>query len=436
MSTAESTSTKPTESFSRAVLTAVADELIDVARGVDDAGLVERLEKASALLTWLEKELGIDRTALVAAEYDLRSMNTEAPDADATHRAAIRNVLAVRQGRHNGSAGTPADEPSPSGSKPPLARKPPTVAEVTAYLDSRNGGDHAHSVRTIVGGFSKVTLLVEATLSGVRQEIVLRQIPLGRKATSLAPEFDVVSFVHGRGVPAPRPLWLEASDNALGGAFFAMSKSPGSNIGDVWGQRGASRELCLEIADLYAGLHQIPVEGLNAPVSPRSTPAELRAMIAWQRDVLGKRGITVEPVLESLLGWLEKHIPDKSPRKSLIHGDAAFSNLLVDDGHISAILDWEAAHVGDAADELAYLKPSVEPVMPWSEFLERYVSAGGIAPAESSMKFFTVWSHVWRYIGCLWLAQNFTQTGRYASAVAAYVHGPRFLDEAVDAAFA
>jgi aminoglycoside phosphotransferase (APT) family kinase protein len=143
----------------------------------------------------------------------------------------------------------------------------------------------------------------------------------------------------------------------------------------------------------------------------------------------------VEPVLGALLDWLEEHIPVQSPRRSLIHGDAAFSNLLVDGDRITAVLDWEAAHVGDAADELSYLKPSIEPVMPWSDFLDRYVTAGGLEPAPESMKFFEVWSHVWRHIGCLWLAQNFEQTGRYASAVAAYVHGPRFLAEGVKAAF-
>jgi hypothetical protein len=51
------------------------------------------------------------------------------------------------------------------------------------------------------------------------------------------------------------------------------------------------------------------------------------------------------------------------------------------------------------------------------------------------MRFFTVWSHVWRHIGCLWLAQNFATTGRHASAVAGYALGPRFLRSAVESAF-
>jgi len=99
------------------------------------------------------------------------------------------------------------------------------------------------------------------------------------------------------------------------------------------------------------------------------------------------------------------------------------------------VLDWEAAHLGNPAEELAYLRPSIEPVLPWEDFLQRYTAAGGTAPDPAAMRFFDVWSHVWRHIGCLWLAQNYDATGRYASAVAAYVHGPRFLAQAVTTAF-
>jgi aminoglycoside phosphotransferase (APT) family kinase protein len=410
---------------SGAVVAAVAAELTAIGRELTDPAAIERLSLASSLLSWLDSDMAIDRERLADARARLEAVRSHRPTDQRELSAAIHEVLRAqgRQARHSDEVSTPV--------APPI----PTAAEVTAYLDARRSGDRADSVKAIVGGFSKVTLLVSGTIDGQAQDIVLRQIPAGRKAASLAPEYAVVEFVHRHRLPVPRPLWIEFGDNALGGAFFATAKASGANIGDVWGQRGASKQLCLEVADFYARLHQLPVDDLTAPVSPRSSPGELRAMIAWQRDVLAKRGISVEPVLGALLDWLEEHIPVQSPRRSLIHGDAAFSNLLVDGDRITAVLDWEAAHVGDAADELSYLKPSIEPVMPWSDFLDRYVTAGGLEPAPESMKFFEVWSHVWRHIGCLWLAQNFEQTGRYASAVAAYVHGPRFLAEGVKAAF-
>ncbi|MDH6291276.1 aminoglycoside phosphotransferase (APT) family kinase protein [Rhodococcus opacus] len=414
-----------------ALAASIADELVEVGRLTTDPGLSARLNNSGQLLRWVRSQLTMDRAEVADAEARLRDAPSVRNEPDPSRGAAIRRLLDARKGPTFDAGESAA---AIQAATPP---KPPTAEEVTAYLQHRRPDleDRAHAVRTLVGGFSKVTLLVDCTLNGIDQEIVLRQIPRGRKASSLSPEFDVLTFVHGHGLPAPRPLWIETAENELGGAFFATERAPGANIGDVWGQEGASRELCLEMADLYASLHQLPTAGVNAPISPRSTPSELGSMITWQKDTLDKRGIEIEPVLEALLLWLESHIPAEPPRKALIHGDAAFSNLLVQDSHVSAVLDWEAAHVGDPAAELAYLKPSVEPVMPWNEFVERYVAAGGIAPAPDAMKFFEVWSHVWRHIGCLWLAQNFEQTGRYASAVAAYVHGPRFLDEGVKAAF-
>lgn len=425
----------PDAQTNASLLTAVSAELTDIASESTVDAERDRLAKAADLLGWLASELTVKRQVLAHVEENVASILAAAPRVDDKVRDALSQFAARRTGPVMFDDTQSGDDPSGTASNGVRRRALPDVTTVSNYLNRRCPGDRAHSVQAITGGYSKVTLLVSVTLGGHDQEIVLRQIPAGRQARSLPPEFDVLRHVHGHGLPAPRPLWIEPADNELGGAFFAMEKSSGSSIGDVWGTAGATRELCLDIADLYAALHRIPVDGLIAPVSPRGSRAELHAMIDWQRDVLAKRGITVEPVLAALLAWLERNIPAEGPRRSLIHGDAAFSNLLVENGSVSAVLDWEAAHIGNPADELAYLKPSIEPVVPWSEFMGRYVAAGGYEPPADAMRFFDVWSNVWRHIGCLWLRQNFESTGRYESAVAAFLHGPRFLDQAVAAAF-
>jgi len=312
-----------------------------------------------------------------------------------------------------------------------------TAAQVEAYLRDRFPGarDEVVSVNTIHGGFSKRTTLVEGSVDGVSQEFVLRQVPTGLSARSLTPEYALLCSLASTNVPAPRPLWIDAQDNALGGPFFATRRAAGSNIGDVWGSAGATEQTCRDVAEIYARLHQVPTAGIVTPVSSRVTSDDLAATIAKQEGTLLQRGITIQPLLAALLEWLRRNLPAVPPRPSLLHGDAAFSNLLVADGRVTAIVDWEAAHVGNPAEELAYIRPSVTPVMEWDDFIDHYVLHGGLAPDPSAMRFFTVWSHVWRHIGCLWLAQNFEQTGRYASAIAGFVHGPRFLRSAVDAAF-
>jgi aminoglycoside phosphotransferase (APT) family kinase protein len=416
------------------LVNSVAVELRAIRKGLTSKEIHSRLDHAEQLLRTVYSQLTADRAAVEAAEGRIRQLLMGDVDSAPAAAALVESIAQLSEARSGRIGQGFGPEPSSTGSAPAQAL---TAAEVTSYLRDRrpNSTDHAVDVRVLAGGYSKVTTLVTCVIDGREAHIVLRQVPKGRSPRSLIPEFEVVKHVHANGLPVPRPLWIEPGDNPLGGAFFATEQAPGENIGDVWGQAGASTDLCLEIAHIYAALHGLPTDGLQTPVSPRSTPEELGAMIAWQQETLHKRGIRIEPTLAALFAWLEAHIPSEPPRKALIHGDAAFSNLLVLDSHVSAVLDWESAHIGDPAEELAYLRPSIEPVMPWRDFVKEYVSAGGTEPSPGAMKFFEVWSHVWRHIGCLWLSQNYALTGRYASAVAAYVHGPRFLARAVGAAF-
>jgi aminoglycoside phosphotransferase (APT) family kinase protein len=157
-------------------------------------------------------------------------------------------------------------------------------------------------------------------------------------------------------------------------------------------------------------------------------------MLDWQEQTLNKRGIPIDDVLAALLRWLRHRVPQTPGRVSILHGDATFANIMVNHGTVSAVVDWEMAHLGDAAEELAYLRPSVEPVVPWERFLEWYESAGGTRPDPDSLRFHTVLSHVWRHIGTLWMRQNFEVNQRHPAAIAGYVNGPRYLQMAVESA--
>jgi aminoglycoside phosphotransferase (APT) family kinase protein len=403
-------------------------QLREIADQVPDAATSGRMELLSDLVLGgaiLAAEGSQESAALASTVRKLIPSIGDPSSDEELHRAGTR--LLARPA----VAGL-RDQAPPHGRTDEL-----TAEQVQGYLRHRfpDAQDEVVSVTTIHGGYSKRTTLVDGSVDGVHQEFVLRQAPVGLSARSLEPEFRLLQSLATTDVPSPRPLWIDARDNALGGPFFATRRAAGFNIGDVWGSAGATAETCRDVAEIYAHLHQVPTESLVTPVSPRVTPGELVTTIAKQESTLHQRGIPVQPVLAALLEWLRRNLPDAPPRPSLLHGDAAFSNLLVADGRVTAVVDWEAAHVGNPAEELAYLRPSVTPVMEWDAFIAEYVRHGGPDPDPSAMQFFTVWSHVWRHIGCLWLAQNFQQTGRYASAIAGFVHGPRFLRSAVDAAF-
>jgi aminoglycoside phosphotransferase (APT) family kinase protein len=138
----------------------------------------------------------------------------------------------------------------------------------------------------------------------------------------------------------------------------------------------------------------------------------------------------------AVLAWLRVHLPATAERPVLVHGDVGFHNMLVADGSVTALLDWEMAHRGHAAEDLAYVRPSVRGLLEWPEFLEVYREAGGQPVEETDLRFFGVWQDVWRAVSSLRLRTKFVLAPeRLADGVSGLLLTPRFLDDALTTAF-
>jgi Phosphotransferase enzyme family len=77
--------------------------------------------------------------------------------------------------------------------------------------------------------------------------------------------------------------------------------------------------------------------------------------------------------------WLLARVSDVVPasRLCLLQGDFGFHNMLVDGADVTALVDWEAAAIGPPARELAAAWGAVNALMPWADFTQAYVDAGG-----------------------------------------------------------
>ncbi|CAA0129966.1 Uncharacterised protein [Mycolicibacterium vanbaalenii] len=106
---------------------------------------------------------------------------------------------------------------------------------------------------------------------------------------------------------------------------------------------------------LLAGVHSVDVTGLaidRVLPDPSHDPAreELRRWVAELDAVeLGPH-----PALRTTISWLSRHLPPPPDRVCLVHGDFRPANILIDEGRISALLDWELAHLGDTHDDLGW----------------------------------------------------------------------------------
>ena len=82
--------------------------------------------------------------------------------------------------------------------------------------------------------------------------------------------------------------------------------------------------------------------------------------------------------------WLLDHIDDVVPteRRCLLQGDVGLHNVLVENGRVTALVDWEAATIGPPARELAAVWPAATALMSWRAFVDAYRAAGG--PPEAT----------------------------------------------------
>jgi len=98
------------------------------------------------------------------------------------------------------------------------------------------------------------------------------------------------------------------------------------------------------------------------------------------------------PVFDLAFRWLDDNRPEPRPHR-VVHGDFRMGNFLIGPEGITAVLDWELAHLGDPVEDLGWLVArawrfrgpgEVGGVGSREELLAAYVAAGGfeIAPAE------------------------------------------------------
>jgi len=226
-----------------------------------------------------------------------------------------------------------------------------------------------------------------------------RDRPFSTTKLSVAPEFEVLELLHRSGLPVPRPLLVEPDPSVLQQPFLLMEHMPGSQR-SITAADPNGRKIMLQLAAALARFHRIDPQKLaRNPDAFRQSPADraLALVDKYYRIYITER---IEPslTLDSAYAWLHANVQlvATDAPLSLVHGDCDFRNILIDDDHIAAILDWELLHVGDPAEDLGYCRFDVEQVMPWSEFMDAYLRHGGRAVAEERLRYFQIYGYVFR----------------------------------------
>jgi len=236
------------------------------------------------------------------------------------------------------------------------------VARLEAYLRREHPallGDGSLSAQVIAGGRSNLTYRVD----GATRPLVVRRPPLGHVQTTahdMAREHRVLSALAGSAVPVPPTVALVDDPSAgTGTVFFVMDLVDGVVLADPAQNAAyppdALRAVSLELATLLAELHAIDPADVGLADLGRSEGYLGRQLTRWRTQLDGSRSRPV-PSLDDLQERLAERVPT-TRRSSIVHGDYRLDNALVggQGPHITAILDWEMATLGDSAVDLGML---------------------------------------------------------------------------------
>lgn len=270
-------------------------------------------------------------------------------------------------------------------------------ASLARWLGEQPGQAPELTVEDLVvvpGGFSKQTIF--ATLRNAKDmpdHIVLRlDRPESPLETSVVAEYPLLEVLYKAGVRVPQPLALDRG-SISGAPMIAVARLPGRVIAD--GQRffehGLPFSYAESLAAQMAAYHAIPLEKLPAELPGRehsnreAMEAELqRFRSIW--DACGHQSIAVEAAFQ----WLSANLAWAGDARGLVHGDMRFHNVLVHEGYVSALLDWEIASVGNPALDLGYVYQHVVQLGDWQAFLKAYESAGGVIPHPKTLDFYSL----------------------------------------------
>ena len=231
-----------------------------------------------------------------------------------------------------------------------------SLTEALSRLAPRLGGERVTQLRRLSGGASQETWAF--WLEGAEsRELILRRRPDGLgerddRNVGLATEAALIRVTGARGAPVPPVLHVAAPEDGIGDAYVM-----GKVEGDTLGRRIVRDEafalvrpgLARRCGEVLALIHRTPTTDLPS-MTILSAEDELDRYETIYRTTGAER-----PIFELALRKLRKTAP-KGGETVLLHGDFRNGNLMIHPQvGLAAVLDWELAHLGDAASDLGWL---------------------------------------------------------------------------------
>lgn len=269
-----------------------------------------------------------------------------------------------------------------------------------SYLRTRTGAaDLAITAfRPILGGRSRQTALfsIAGTTDLPADLVVQRSLPglvPGPSFVGEEGQFALLDALHRAGLKVPRPHLLEKGAEALGASFIVTDRSPGTPVQPDYWAKAEPESVALDLAGQMALLHAQPHAALQPKVGKSRERVDHDGWLEELEEFASNwHALRHWPsiAISTAIAWMRANVDCLDERRSLVHNDMIFHNILAEDGRITAILDWEQTCVGHPGEDLGYAYPSVSKAMEWPRFMAAYAAAGGPPVTQRQVDYFAL----------------------------------------------
>jgi len=202
-----------------------------------------------------------------------------------------------------------------------------------------------------------------------------RPAPPSAEPYTVHREAQVYRAIAGAGLRAPRLIAEHPRLQAV-----LTSRAPGIAEFRRLSDTAEKQAIACDLMDTLACLHRIPATGIaldGGGHGPRIA-GHVRAELGIWQAMYAEAGRT-DPLIDLAFRWLDGNMPDPDGPVALVHSDAGPGNFLFEHGRMTALIDWELAHLGDPMEDLAWLSMRcvMEPVPDFSGCLREYERRAG-----------------------------------------------------------
>lgn len=216
------------------------------------------------------------------------------------------------------------------------------------------------SAERLSGGIAQETYRLSIIVGGNQKPLALRRAAGGEyvKPSADHPGIPVEALLmkcaREAGVPEPEVHYVLTGDDDLGDGFIMEwldGEALGARIVRSDQFKDIRPKLAYECGRILAKIHRIDLKRSGLDRKLAVIPPDEFVDQTWERY---KQYHTPQPMIDYTARWLKENLPGNS-ESTLVHNEFRNGNIMISAEKVIAVLDWEAAHIGDPMRDLGWL---------------------------------------------------------------------------------